>query len=193
MRPRRPADVVGRPLSSTVRCPSMPNEPLPVGSTQQGLRVTRLVLRHSLVPYGTLGVVLIPVVVFCVVVSVRSGKWELFVAALVGCGIWSLIILMMLWYRVWLEDGVIHQRAFGMSRVSIGIDEITSVGRQVSNAAELARMNRPFRRICIEASTNVGKKFIDVSLKHFVRADIKELMNVINQARPDLVMPKGWI
>jgi hypothetical protein len=138
-------------------------------------------------------VVLIPVVVFCVVVSVRSGKWELFVAALACCGGWSLIILMMLWYRVWLEDGVIHQRAFAMSRVSIGIDEITSVGRQVSNAAELARMNRPFRRICIEASTNVGKRFIDVSLKHFVHADIKELMNVIHQARPDLVMPKGWI
>jgi hypothetical protein len=36
-------------------------------------------------------------------------------------------------------------------------------------------------------------KTIDVSLKHFWRKDIRMLMSVIHKARPELVMPKGWV
>ena len=98
-----------------------------------------------------------------------------------------------LWYSIWVEDGVVHQRAFRIPRVSIGIADITSVGRQASNAKELAKMNRPFRRISIEGRDATGSKFIDVSVKHFVNADIRQLMSLIHDARPDLAMPKGWI
>jgi hypothetical protein len=97
------------------------------------------------------------------------------------------------WYRISLEDGVVTQRAFGMRKVSIPISEIASVGKEVSDAATLARMNRPFRRICINAGAAGARKTIDASLKHFWQKDIRTLMNIIHNARPELEMPKGWL
>ncbi len=153
----------------------------------------KLVLRHSLVPYTTLGTIFIGLTLWMYVISVRSGKWGSFEAGLMICGIYSLQIAMGFWYRISLQDGVITQRAFGMGKVSIPISEITSVGKEVSDAATLARMNRPFRRICIKGGAAGAPKTIDVSLKHFWQKDIRMLMSVIHKARPELEMPKGWV
>jgi hypothetical protein len=98
-----------------------------------------------------------------------------------------------LWYRISLIDGVITQRAFRMPAVSIAIGEITSVGKEVSDPATVAKMNRPFRRLCINAGPEGARKTIDVSLKHFWKRDIQFLMTTIHEARPDLVMPKNWV
>jgi hypothetical protein len=54
-------------------------------------------------------------------------------------------------------------------------------------------MNRPFRRICINAGPKGARKTIDVSLKHFWQKDIRLLMTIIHQARPDVDMPKNWL
>ena len=44
-------------------------------------------------------------------------------------------------------------------------------------------------------SYNYGRdnQFIDVSLKHFVNEDIRKLMHLIHERRPDLSLPKNWI
>jgi hypothetical protein len=52
---------------------------------------------------------------------------------------------------------------------------------------------RPFRRIAVYAQHGSSTKFIDVSLKHFAADDIRKLMRVIHEQRPDLVLPKNWV
>ena len=86
MRPRLQAGAAARPLNFTVRCPSMHSDPLRVRSGQQGKTVTRLVLRHSIVPYRTLGTFFLALAVWGLVVSFRSGKWGTFESALLLCG-----------------------------------------------------------------------------------------------------------
>lgn len=152
----------------------------------------RLVLRHSLAPYATLGTIFIGATVWAYFISLRAGKWGSFQSGLLICGIYSLQVAIGFWYRISLKDGVISQRAFGKRDVSISVTEITSVGKEVSDAATLARMNRPFRRICIIGGPAGARKTIDVSLKHFWQKDIQLLMTTIHEARPDLEMPKGW-
>jgi hypothetical protein len=153
----------------------------------------RLVLRHSLVPYRTLGTIFIAFTVWGLFMSIRSGKWGAFESGLLICGVYSLQVAMGFWYRISLQDGVISQRAYGMPNVSIAIDEITSVGKEVSDLGTLAKMNRPFRRICINAGPKGTRKTIDVSLKHLWQKDIRSLLNIIHEERPDLAMPKEWI
>lgn len=155
--------------------------------------INRLVLRHSIVPYRTLGSVFIAAAIWAFVVSYRSGRWGTFESALLLVGIYSLQVIIGMWYRIALHDGVITQRAFGMPRVSISLDEITSVGKETSNAKELLRMNRPFRRICITAGHARARKSIDVSIKHFVAADIETLIAAIHEARPDLAISAQWL
>ena len=153
----------------------------------------KLILRHSLTPYATLGTFFIGFTVWGFFNSSRTGNWGAFQSGLLICGIYSLQVAMGFWYRISLQDGVISQRAFGMLSVSIPLAEITSVGKEVSDAATLAKMNRPFRRICINGGNESARKTIDVSLKHFWHKDIKSLMNAIHLARPELEIPKGWL
>jgi hypothetical protein len=163
-----------------------------LSASAQPNKTANFVLRHSIVPYRTLGAFFLLLAFWGLYVSWKSGKWGTFESSLLICGIYSLQVLMGLWYRIWFEDDVIHQRAFRMPRVSIGFPEITSVGHEVSDAKQLAQMNRPFRRISIQSHRDGVNKIIDVSLKHFVEADIRRLMIYIHQARPELPVPKGW-
>lgn len=131
-------------------------------------------------------------VLWSFVISLRSDKWGLFEGAFLLLGIYSLQVTMGLWYRISLRDGVIHQRAFGLPSVSIPLRAITSVGNRVSNAQKLLLENRPLRRLTIRGGQAGSENFIDVSLKHFVEEDIRSLIGAIRNARPDLVMPRGW-
>jgi hypothetical protein len=153
----------------------------------------KLVLRHSLAPYATLGTFFIGFTVWGFFNSSRTGNWGAFQSGLLISGIYSLQVAMGFWYRISLQDSVISQRAFGMRKVSIPLAEITSVGKEVSDVATLVRMNRPFRRICINGGNESARKTIDVSLKHFWHKDIELLMRAIHAARPELEIPKGWL
>jgi len=126
-------------------------------------------------------------------VSFRAQKWGSFESVLLISGIYSLQIAMGLWYQIGLRDGIIWQRAFGKRRVSWAMTDITSIGNEKSDARTLAAMNRPFRRIAIQGSTAGAPVTIDVSTKHFVTQDIQRLMHTIQEARPDLTVPKKWL
>src|SRR5579863_7732409 len=121
-----------------------------------------LILRHSIVPYRTLGAFFLAMLVWAFFVSYRSAKWGTFESALLVSAVYSLQICLGLWYRISLRDGVICQRAFGKRRVSIAIREISSVGQETSDVSTLVAMNRPFRRITIQGSTAGIVSTIDV-------------------------------
>jgi hypothetical protein len=160
---------------------------------QKALLPLTLVLRHSIVPYRTLGAFFLAMLVWAFVASYRSAKWGAFESALLVSAVYSLQIFLGLWYQVGLSDGVIWQRAFGKRRVSIAIRDISSVGQETSDAKTLATMNRPFRRITIRGSTAGESSSVDVSTKHFVAADIRRLMHIIQESRPDLSLPRQWL
>jgi hypothetical protein len=75
----------------------------------------------------------------------------------------------------------------------IKANEITNVVQETSDLQTLATFSTPMRRIAIYARHADGGKFIDVSLKHFVAADVRRLMKAIHDRRPDLEIPKGWL
>lgn len=154
---------------------------------------TTLILRHSIVPYRTLGAFFLAMLVWAFVASYRSAKWGTFESALLVSAVYLLQIVLGLWYQVGFREGIIWQRAFGMRRVSIAIRDISSVGQEVSDAKTLVAMNRPFRRITIRGSTTGEASSVDISTKHFVAADIRRLMHMIQESRPDLSLPKQWL
>jgi hypothetical protein len=54
-------------------------------------------------------------------------------------------------------------------------------------------MRGPADRIAIYAGHGSEEKHIDVSLRHFVTSDIRQLLRAIHDKRPDLTLPKGWV
>jgi hypothetical protein len=96
-------------------------------------------------------------------------------------------------YKIYWGTDNICQEASGGPRVCIEYGEITRIALETSSPGELLSASRPFRRIAIYgASPSGADKFIDVSLKHFVAGDFRELMHAIHDHRPDLTLPKHW-
>lgn len=151
------------------------------------------ILRHSIVPYRTLGMFCMVILAWTFVASYRSRNWGGFESAALLSGVYLLWVLMGLWYAVGMRDGSIWQRAFGQGRVSLPVKNITSVGREISDAKTLATMNRPFDRITIQGAVGAKEVIVDVSARHFVAADIRRLMRLIREARPDLTLPQNWL
>jgi hypothetical protein len=152
------------------------------------------VLRRSFAPYIGLLLIATGTTILTLYVSLKTsdlGPLEataviwLFVAALVFIGTR---------YRIFWREDAILQKASGGADVEIAPREITSVALEVSAAATMMKMSRPFRRIAIYAEHDDGNGcFIDVSLKHFVEEDIRHLMRNIQAARPDLALPEHWL
>ena len=113
-------------------------------------------------------------------------------------GLWSLFLIQVyffgLKYKIFASDAGVRQHASGGPDVCIHYNEITKVTTETSNAAEVAAGSRPFRRIAIYAQqSHSTQKFIDVSLKHFAEKDIRRLIAIIHEHRPDLELPKKWL
>lgn len=151
------------------------------------------ILRHSIVPYRTLGAFFLAILVWAFVASYRSEKWGTLESAALLSGIYLLYVSIGLWYQVGICDGVIWQRSFGRRRVWLRITDINAVGRETSDAKTLVAMNRPFDRIAIQGMADDERVTVDVSTKHFVAGDIRRLMRVIHEARPDLAVPRNWL
>jgi hypothetical protein len=104
------------------------------------------------------------------------------------------IVYMNVRYRIWWRDGKIIMRAGGFDGVivTMSVHDIERVEQETSSIRGTVKMNRPFRRIAIYGKTKEGYPYIDVSLKHFNHEDVRTLMRLIHEHRPDLEMPTGW-
>jgi hypothetical protein len=127
------------------------------------------------------------------VLSYRSSDWGAFKSAVFVSGVYSLQIVLGLWYQIGLRNGVIWQRAFGKRRVFLPLSDISAVRQEASDIKGLVRASRPSSRITIHGRTEGSERRIDVSIKHFVAEDIRRLMHLIRESRPDLDLPKRWL
>jgi ABC-type transport system involved in cytochrome bd biosynthesis fused ATPase/permease subunit len=151
-------------------------------------------LTRSMVPYASLGIILGAAELFFLVKlcrDIENGK-QAFPILLIAPAFWLSILWLGTRYRIWVKGDVIVRRTADFKKCSISFSEISKVVRETSNTAQLARMNRPMQRITIYGK-NPKVDHLDVSLKHFKRESIKELMQLIHEKRPELEIPKGWI
>ena len=150
-------------------------------------------LRRSAGPYVSLGAILCGIAIWFLVDAYRKpdrGTVETAVLLLAG---YAAFVLIGMRYRISLSDNTITQRAFGKRNVCISIRDISSVSTEVSDVKTFVQMNRPMRRIVIASVGDGHATTIDVSMKHFLMADIRKLMRIINSARPDLNVPNEWL
>jgi len=146
-------------------------------------------------PFSGLGFILFVVLALTVFVGIMNSDWGGFGAALVICCVCiPVLIIFSMRYRVWLSDGdTVHMQASTWDNraniTSIKISEITSIRLETSNVQTAAALRRPFRRVTIYSEKHGQTKWIDVSLKHFVRSDIQKLLDIIKTKRPDLAIP----
>ena len=153
-------------------------------------------LKHSVQPYIIVGGVLGIVMLLSLLVGVFGGQWGGFWGMLVVMAVYLLkIYLYDLQYRISFKDGEIMMHVAGQSSptalTSIKITDITSIQRETSDLRTLAAQQRVTQRIAIYDDAH--KTFIDVSLKHFTRDSIRELMQTIHRLRPELPIPDGWL
>jgi hypothetical protein len=152
-------------------------------------------LRHSMRPFSGLWFILFFVLVLTIFVGITNSDWGGFVAALIVCCVCiPVLIAFNMRYRVWLSDGdTLHMQASTWNNrantTSIKISEITSISLETSNVQTAAALRRPFRRLAIYSERHGQTKWIDVSLKHFVKSDIQKLLDIIKSKRPDLTIP----
>lgn len=123
-------------------------------------------------------------------VSMKKHEWGIAIA--VGV-IWLLSFAYFSFgfkYKIFWTNEEIRQEASG-GNVCIRYEAITKVQLEVANSAEFVSPSRPFRRIAIYAERHSGDAdFIDISLKHFNLADVRQVLKSIHLHRPDLVLPK---
>lgn len=147
-------------------------------------------LRHDLGPVLGLPIIILPWLMFG---AITSNDWKsILPIAIFFLFLFLIIAWFQLDYRIWWKDSTIFQKATGGGITAIKPDEIRQIQQEKSDAQTLFAMRRPARRITIYAETHEGPKVIDVSLKHFNTRDIRKLMKMIHEQRPDLDMPEGW-
>lgn len=144
-------------------------------------------LRRSIQPYVGMGLACALFLGLLGVIAAETRTWT----PVLEFG-WLPPLLFMGWvalgmrYQVSFTETAIEMRASGLAPVSVRFDEIA----KVENEASTLR-GRPFRRIAIYSNKQGGKvKWIDISLKHFTTEDIRVLLQMIGQKRPDLGVPE---
>ena len=143
-------------------------------------------------------VLFIILTIFFIIVEIRihSWDWNFFLIILIS-GIFfpSVSAYYTRLYKVFWRNDTVGMHTIGMKEdVVIPVNEITSIKKGASferlkSSQGITR--RVFRRIAIYQEKSDGTvKFVDVSLKHFIPEDIKKLMTLIHEKRPDLEIPK---
>lgn len=127
-------------------------------------------------------------------IAIKTHSWDTF---------WKLMLITLFFYMLcyvfaryvrqykifWDDDAVGMRTTGGKEDIIISVNKITLIRQEAS-----LERGRVFRRIAIYSQKPSGTgQFVDVSLKHFIPEDIKKLMNLIHEKRPDLEMPKGWL
>lgn len=146
-------------------------------------------LRRSIKPYVGQILILVIVTGWVVFIAVFRHQWKLTVPIpVIWIGFIVLLYFGMAYKISWNEEEVCQKASGG--RICIKFSEITNIEAEISKPLELISASRPLRRISIYAE-NTGShiKYVDISLKHFLMADIRQLLQVIHRRRPDLIMP----
>jgi hypothetical protein len=105
--------------------------------------------------------------------------------------IWALFagsLYIGLQYRVLWDNSGLVMRASGGKERCIQYHEIASVTLE-TGVSEISCQSRPFRRIVVTPLSEQPDSFIDISLRHFQREDIDQLLANIRSQRPDLEVP----
>jgi len=156
-----------------------------------------LTLKHSIQPYVIIGGVLCLLTVWGLILGFLGAGWSGFLLMLAIMAIYFLKIYSYdLHYSIFFKDNSITMQvatwqSSPAALTTINVSDITSIKRESSDLRTIATQQRVTQRIAIYDDTH--KKFIDVSLKHFTRDSIRELMQTIHRLRPDLQIPDGWL
>lgn len=151
-------------------------------------------LRRTVAPYMGQVIILSVVTLGVIFVSIHKHVLSLIFSVPIMWLLLGFLVYIGLSYRIVWSNDEVCQRASGGSDVCIKYGEITRITSETSKPGEWLAASRPFRRIVIHAESPRGEdKFIDVSLKHFVAEDIRELMRTIRVRRPGLDLPRQWV
>jgi hypothetical protein len=148
-------------------------------------------LRRTIAPYVGQLIIFSLVTLGVLLVSVQKHVLSLILPVPIMWLLFAFLVCIGLRYRIVWTNNEVCQRASGGSNVCIEYGQITRITSEVSKPGEWFAASRPFRRIVIYAQGGEDK-FIDVSLKHFLADDIRELMRAIRIRRPDLELPSHW-
>lgn len=130
------------------------------------------------------------VTAFAIWVSVVSSDWNFLWGPAVFLPLYGFYFLYFgLPYRVFWDAESVVMRARGGPERRVRFDEITSIRSEVSSAEEVAAQSRPFRRIAIYGREGDPNARVDISLRHFERGDVNQLLSTIQECRPDLDLP----
>lgn len=151
--------------------------------------VLRLVAR----PYMLYPILIVFLVVISLPYIIRTHDYGMLAGPILVLFFSVIIVYFGTRYRVWWRNGNIVMRSADKIFVIISVEDIKSIKQETSDLHNVVKMRRPVRRISIYSNTLDGDKFIDISLKHFNLEDIRKLINLIHERRPDLEMPEGWI
>ena len=156
--------------------------------------MAKFVLRHSLrIYYGLFSIYVLLIIGLGLLAWLTDNVASMISILSLLTGVFASYFLILHWinsrYEVFLEKDVVTMRAASLSDdpkayTSIRIADITAIRQETSDAATAVKLKRPFRRISIYDERN--QNVIDVSLKHFVIGDIRKLMVLLKEKRPDL-------
>ena len=147
-----------------------------------------LSLRHTITPY--VGVTCIGAVISVFTIVVLEKHPDIYFGIVSMTLLWSFVainIFFGMYYRIILLDNCILQKAWGVNTISIEICDIKSIKLE-TGVIQKGSVHRPLRRISIYNSNSSEAKFIDISLKHFVKDDIIYILMMIKTIRSDLVL-----
>ena|SRR5579863_9401217 len=98
-----------------------------------------------------------------------------------------LLVLVLVDFRhtVSYQEGMIVWKPFPRPTVSIKLSNITALKRETT-------FWRSNTRDSIAIYDDRNNKRIKLSLTLFTRNDIRKLLQIIHDARPDLTIPEGW-
>lgn len=168
---------------------------MPVSGKVKNLKLKSFRLKRNLSPI-MIWVIMIGGIDLMLLLSAFSRKefdfgaiWSIVFISLLA----AFIIYQNLCYTITWNGASIIQTAFGLHRITIEPSAITAIRSESSNIGTLVRANRPSNRIAIYAGEN---RFIDISLKHFQFDDIRKLVGILHELRPDLSwnqIPSGFL
>jgi len=115
-----------------------------------------------------------------------------------GLGIWIIVVAFVVlscftflgyWHNVTYREGMVTGILFPWKPVSINIADISEVRQETD-------MLRYETRRCLAIYDKRNKRVIKISLAVFIQSDLRKLIEIIHELRPDLSLPeinKYWM